>query len=138
MKHFQKKSSCKKRHALIIKSYKQVKRKIKTIPLVNVSLSFLLINSNVYQLGYSSFQSLCQTSFFLPTNKKNIDKYDQTEGGKGIQSIYQEDQNMENIQKESTMKCEKVIWKIYLQPGHCLFIKTALGLESHLPFRFFL
>ena len=76
MKHFQKKSSFKKRHALIIKSYKQVKRKIKTIPLVNVSLSFLLINSNVYQLGYSSFQSLCQTSFLLPTNKKNIDKYD--------------------------------------------------------------
>lgn len=49
---------------------------MKTIPLVNVSLSFLLTNSNVYQLGCSSFQSLCQISFFLPTNKKNIDKYD--------------------------------------------------------------
>lgn len=46
-------------------------RKIKSVPLVDVSPSFLLINSNVYQSGCSSSLSLCQTSSFLPTNQKN-------------------------------------------------------------------
>lgn len=67
-KHIKKK---RERLSLIIKCQEQVNRKMKTIPLVNGSLSFSLINSNVYQLGYSSFPSLCQTSFFLPTNQKN-------------------------------------------------------------------
>lgn len=119
---FKRKAHLKKRHALIIKFYKQIKRKIKTIPLVNVSLSFLLTNSNVYQLGCSSFQSLCQISFFLPTNKK---KHRQVwlNGGWGgkayiVNRLGRSKYEKYPKRKESTMTCEKATWKIYLQPDH--------------------